>query len=70
MVVEPESDEMNTSVRIEIGVEGPHVGEIGVLETAGGGEESESRCWAVSRGPIVFVCRWCANVWNVLGRRR
>jgi hypothetical protein len=55
-VVEPESEEMKTSVRMVIGVEGPQVGERGV-EDGGGGEARESRCWAVRRGPIVFVWR-------------
>jgi hypothetical protein len=67
LVVEPESEEMNTSVRIESGVDGPQVGESGVVEEAGeGGEERESRCWAVRRGPMVFVCRWWEKVSNVL----
>lgn len=65
--MEPESEEMNTSVRIESGVDGPQVGESGVVEEAGkGGEERESRCWAVRRGPMVFVCRWWEKVSNVL----
>jgi len=35
---------MNTSVRIETGVDGPQVGEMGAVEEKGGGEERESRC--------------------------
>jgi hypothetical protein len=64
--VEPESEEMNTSVRIESGVDGPQVGETGMPVDDERGEESERRCWAVRRGPIVLVFRWWAKVWNVL----
>ena len=57
-MVEPESEEMNTRVLILRGVEGPQFGEAGVVDVDDGGVESESRCWAVRRGPIVFVFRW------------
>jgi hypothetical protein len=65
-VVEPESEEMNTSVLTVRGVDGPQVGETGMPVEVVGGKESESRCWAVRRGPIVLVCRWWAKFWNVL----
>jgi hypothetical protein len=64
--VEPESEEMKTKVLMVIGVEGPQVGEIGV-PCAGAGVEREIRFWAVTRGPIAFVLRWWAKVWNELG---
>ncbi len=65
-MVEPESEEMNTSVLTVRGVDGPQVGETGMPVEVVGGEESESRYWAVRRGPIVLVCRWWAKFWNVL----
>ncbi len=49
-----------------IGVEGPQVGEIGAASAALG-VERDSKCWAVSSGPIVFVLRWWAKLWNELG---
>ncbi len=64
--MEPESEEMKTSVWIERGVEGPQVGDSGVVDEEGGGDERERRCEAVSRGPMVLVCRWWAKDWNVL----
>jgi hypothetical protein len=42
-VVEPESEEMNTSVLTVRGVDGPQVGETGMPAVVVGGEESESR---------------------------
>jgi hypothetical protein len=58
LVVEPESEEINTSVLIWRGLEGPQVGDSGVVGEAGvSGEERERRCWAVRRGPMVFVCK-------------
>lgn len=65
-MVEPESEEINTRVLTVGGVDGPQVGETGMPVEVVGGEESESRRWAVRRGPIVLVCRWWAKFWNVL----
>ena len=65
-MVEPESEEMNTRVLILRGVEAPQVGERGAGDMDDGDVERESRCWAVRRGPIVFVFRWWAKDWNVL----
>lgn len=63
--VEPESEEMNTSVYILMGIVGRakegESGEVGLRALAGddgAGEESLRRCWAVTRGPMVFVWRW------------
>lgn len=50
LVVEPESEEVKTMVRIWIGGYD--------CNTAGEGEERASKCCAVMSGPIVLVCSW------------
>lgn len=62
-MVEPLSEEMKTRVRMWIGVLEKE-GESGLVDAErveGVGEESDRRCEAVMRGPIVLVWRCWAN---------
>jgi hypothetical protein len=70
-VVDPESDEINTSVWIWIGTVGTEGerGEVGRVDGSGvtaDWEERSRRAWAVRRGPMVLVWRWWAKAENVL----
>ena len=69
-MVEPESEDMNTRVRMWIGTEGRKgdgggpFGDFGMRDSTGGrggGPERERSEEAVRRGPIVLVVRWWWN---------